>query len=78
MRVPWAYDMQIVDERLTVVEDKVEQIMELLKGISNDLSKGENIGIKEEINKGSKRQTVIQSKQQMEGLSKEEVRHTRR
>lgn len=62
MRVPWAYDMQIVDERLTAVEDKIEQIMDLLKDISNDLSKGDNIGKQEETHKSSKRQKVIQSK----------------
>ena len=41
MIVPWAYDMQVVDERLTAVENKVEQIMKLLKDISADLSNGD-------------------------------------
>lgn len=52
--VPWYHDMKIVDDRLTAVEDKVERILELIEGISKDL-KGENIGIKEEINKSGKR-----------------------
>ena len=54
-------DLKILDERLLVVEAKIEQIMELLKDISNDLN-GENNGIKEETNKSSKRQKIVQSK----------------
>ena len=36
----YIHDLSIFDERLKSVEDKVEQIMELLKGISNDLNGG--------------------------------------
>lgn len=48
----YIHDLSIFDERLTAVEDKVEQLMELLKDISKDLSNGgNNIGKQEEINK---------------------------
>lgn len=38
-------------DRLTAVENKVEQLLKLLKDISMDLSGGKTNGIKEETNK---------------------------
>ena len=51
----YIHDLAIFDERLKSVEDKVEQLMQLLKGISMDLSNGgNNSGKQEKSNKSSK------------------------
>lgn len=63
-------DMEIVDKRLTKLEEDYDKIIKLLNNILNDLSKigGNNDGIKEELDESSKGQEKLSTEQQVEGL----------
>ena len=65
-------------DKLEFCVEKLSEMCGNTNSVLKQLVEVHRNGIKEEVNKGSKAETVVQIEQQMEGLQKEKVRRPRR